>query len=601
MGLFDKELKAVWVFENSRKNRTFYITEVELLYLVASVTQWKKFNPKIPACLVCTPEVHQKFCDLDLIYLWDHVDIEILLEIDTIDRVPFWACSKIKAMRKISAPFVMMDNDLFLTQGNVMSEEDYRDLGVVVSHRESGPGYYLLSSNPSFAGLEGLYPVDYTGSSFNVSFLYVRDDDFRSRYSERAYEWMTHLSDGRTDIHGGHMIFCEQKLLYDMVVSEKVPHKTVIAEAFDCRRNQFERVSLSQKLLNHLGPQKRHLESDPNLYTVKKSEVLFAIKDYYNIKHVFLALKRNEQNRYHAHGKFFLSSRLNPWIEPSHIKHENRAENKICVFYSLWEEYSYLPYLKYSLMSLISSTDVRAKADILIFVSENLHYTAIKCLEGLVSEESFVVIKDIKAFKYILPSHPRLQKYSYFMMLDSDAFFVGRNLVFKEIEEYYSRPDSPKTVFMVPDFHDASLVFYTRKKDLCKSLDNSEYESFFRKKMGNENFEKMLSNKWWISCSMIYTRDHFREEAFHTFVFEQLWLNQMCDETVFIAWAWKQGYEIENISRFFNCYDRFIKKPDLIALYHPIVGENTMARSNQELIELIEKNYDSLNKSRVNS
>lgn len=598
MGLLHKELKAVWVLENARKNRNFYMPEIELLYMVASVIQWKKFNPNIPTYLICTYEVHQKFCELDLTYLWDHVDIDILNEGDSIDRGPFWACSKIKAMRKISAPFVMMDNDLYLTRGNVMTEEDFSEFGVVVSHRESGPGYYLLSTHHSLAGLEGLYQPDLRGDSFNVSFLYIRDDDFRKRYCEKAYEWMTALSDGRPGVHGGHMIFCEQKLLYDMVVSEGVSHKAVISDVLDCNTAQFKTSSPSQLVLDHLGPKKRNINQD--LLVRKKSDVLLAIKDYHNIKHIFLCLKKNDSEKIEHSGKFFLSCRLSPSIEESVLKHQNRADNKTCVVYSIWEEHRYISYLKYSLMSLISSTDVRARADIIIFISENLFW-AIKCLEGLVSAESFVVVKDVKALKYTLPTHPRLQKYSHVMMVDADAFFVGRSLVFQEIENFYSDPKRRRALFMMSDKLEASSVFWTRKKDLCKSLDEEAYEMLFRKRIGDENYEQMMSQKWWISCVMIFTQEHFREESFFSFMIEQMWFNQMCDETVFISWAAKRGYQIEDTERFFKCFDRYTPRPDQLVLYHPIVGENTTSPSNEELISEIEKRYENLIKTRGNN
>jgi hypothetical protein len=599
MSLQSKELKAVWVLENSKKDRNFYMQEIELLYMITSVLQWKKLNPKVPTHLICTPEVYQSFCDLDLVYLWDQIDLDILKESDEIDRKPFWACSKIKAMRKISAPFVMMDNDLFLTRANVMTEEDYKNNGVAVHYKEHGPGYYLLSTDPTLSDLPGLYQPDFDGDSYNVSFLYIRDDDFRQRYADKAYAWMTQLSDGRKEIHGGHMIFCEQKLLYDMVKHERVPVKVIVPDLFDCVKNSFKTSSEMQSYLNHLGPKKRGIRGKEDLLIRLKSDVLFVLKDHSNLKHIFIALKRNDELMVKNDGKFYLSSRLNPYIEPSPLKHRNREGNKICVIYALWEEGKYLSYLKYSLMALITSTDVRERADILVIVSENLYHAAVHCFGGLLSEDSFVIVRGFKTPKYAIPNHPRVQKYDYFMMLDSDAFFMGYRPIFQKIEEFYSDESNMNSIFMHQDrdegFSEGSSkdVFWSRKKSLCNSIDDEEYEKIFVRRMGTDRFEEwMRAEFWWISCIVIYTKEHFREDRYYSFVMEQLWNNQWCDETVFVSYSYAMGYSIKPINNFFNCYDTWTRKNENLVLYHPIVGCNTTAYSNEEMIVDIETRYE---------
>jgi hypothetical protein len=598
MSLLSEEIKAVWVLENVHHNRNFSMREIELLYIMSSVIQWKSLYPNIPTYLICTSEVYSYFCDIDIIYLWDHIDLQALSRKDEIDRKTFWACSKIKAMQSISAPFVMLDNDLYLRR-NVIVPEDFQQYSVIASHEEHGAGYYLLSSDESFDVLDDKYPPDYRGKSYNVSFLYIKDEAFKRKYSEKGFRWMELLSKkrGQADfnLHGGHMIFCEQKLLYDMVQAEEVSCKVLIPDLFDCKKNVFLTESDIQSQIDHLGPLKRYIESKPEELQTKKSNCLMVLKEYPNLKHLFKALKKSEKNKYDHFGKFWLSSKLNPYVEPSPIKHYNRNRES-CAVYVLWDEFRYVPYLKYSLLSLLVSTDIKEKADILIFVSESIYRQTVGCLSGLVSEDCFIEVKDIKAFKYMIPTHTALRGYKRLAMMDSDAFFIGKMDFFGRIEHYYSFEGRSKKILMCPDKNSGKTVFWDRKKDLCKTLNNDQYEEFFRKNIGDEGYEKMMENRWWISCVTVFTDSVFREEDFGSFALENFWLKQMCDETVFISWSYKNKYQLDTIESITYFSDRYQenKKP---SIYHTIIGKNTTSIENEKMISVIEKTYSDLLRS----
>jgi hypothetical protein len=593
MDLKSADLKALWVFENAKLNRAMWMNDLEFLYFVSSVIQFKKYHPGIPCYLICTSEVYSFLERLDVIYLFDGVDLDILREEDQIDRRAFWACSKLKAMRHVSAPFVMLDNDFFFKEP-MLTKQDF-EYDVIISHEESGPGYYILSNNPVFkrVGIVDTYPVDYSGSSFNVSFLYIKNDDFRKRYCEKAYDWMTRLSPLGLELHGGHMIFCEQKLLYDIVKDESASCKRLIPDILDCKTQRFLTMSNSQKAIDHLGPTKRFIEGDQSRYIEKKSEVLNTIKDYENIKHIFRSTKILYEGIEKNDGKFYLGDKLNPWVSETPIKHFNNPENKIAVVYTLWEEKRYIPYLKYSLISLIISTDVNKVGDIIIFVTDDIHSTAIKCLGNLVDEKCFVKIEDFKPFKYGAITHPRLDQYDQIVLLDTDAFIMGRNALFTNIKKYFNVEDSK--IFMVPCKDNANDIFWSRRENLCKRIDVEDYLNFFYEYANKEKVDSYLKNgKWWVSPMVIYNnRKHFKESNFGKYVLQNIWHRQMCDETVFIMWAIERNYEILPTDVFVHVKDRYTREVHLpIRGYHPIVGENTTSYSNEEMITEIEKNYE---------
>ena len=184
-------------------------------------------------------------------------------------------------------------------------------------------------------------------------------------------------------------------------------------------------------------------------------------------------------------------------------------------------------------------------------------------------------------------------------MLDSDAFFMGYRLIFLEIEKFYSDEANIKSILMHKDRNDgfkagsAKDVFWSRKRNLCNSIDDEEYEKIFVRKMGSQRFEEMIGAEfWWISCIVIYTKEHFREDGYYSFAMEQLWNNQWCDETVFVSYSYAMGYSIMPINNFFNCYDFWSRRNERLVLYHPIVGGNTTAYSNELMIEEIQARYD---------
>lgn len=297
--------------------------------------------------------------------------------------------------------------------------------------------------------------------------------------------------------------------------------------------------------------------------------------------------------------KFEISSKLDPYIGHSLLRHYNSESNRGCVIYSLWGDPGYITYLKYSLLGLTLSTDANDRADILIFVSKDLYKEAQRCLDGIVSKDCFVVTELCQ--KYLIPLHPYVKKYDYFLMLDTDAFFLGRDDVFERIEKFYSDSSSSRTLFMLKNCFDAESTFWVRKSGYCPGPSDQVYENFFRESIGAENFDRMMKGSWWLSFAAVYTKEHFREEEYLAYATENSKMNQRCDETVFLAWSQKQSYSLRDIEKFFPCYNQYVPfeesasdffaEQGRAALYHPLVGENALSFSNVLLLAEIEKNY----------
>jgi hypothetical protein len=326
---------------------------------------------------------------------------------------------------------------------------------------------------------------------------------------------------------------------------------------------------------------------------MRKANILNSIRDYNNLKHLFNASKRLDQWKILNDGKFYLSEKLNPWISPTPLQHRNDTSRSICAVYTLWDEKRYLPYLKYSLISLMISTDVNKISDILIFTNEWTYNVVKDCLSNVISEDCIVKM-DFTPFKYGVITHPRLKEYEQIVLMDTDLFIIGNNDLFSKIQNYYNTTENRK-IFMMPTEEKAQKVFWDRKKNLCKSLEDEEYLQFFHENIGKEETDNYLTNSnWWISPMVIYNNKyHFKESDYASYALESMWHRQMCDETVFIMWAQKQKYKIESTNFFIHVKDRYQREiHSQIKGYHPIVGVNTTDPSNEEMIKQIERNYE---------
>jgi hypothetical protein len=274
--LSSTDIKGIWVLENF--GETFEMNPVEVLYLRASVSQWKKLKPGIPCYLICTETVRTYLEGVGALSGFDGIDTQILASTDTVRRSPFWAAPKIKAMKSITAPFVMMDNDLFFENGTPLSQNETDLLNgsnsLVVSYLEDGYEHYISSDDAllATAGITDTYPPDYEAWAYNVSFLYIGDDGFKTSYANKAWDWMEKLSavyqepsiDKSTpkwkmtpsNLHGGYMVFAEQKLLFDMATEAGYSTKTLIPDTYNCKGEVFVTSSPEQASVQHLGRKK---------------------------------------------------------------------------------------------------------------------------------------------------------------------------------------------------------------------------------------------------------------------------------------------------------------------------------------------------------
>jgi len=296
-------MKVIWVLENIKKGHKFFLPEIELLGLIASVSNWRILYPETSTHLYCDSSVLEYLNKIEISDLWETVHTDELDSSDLIDRKHFWAASKIKVIREIEAPFIIMDCDLYF-KNRCLDLDSFSNFDIITNQIEDGIGYYPTKRDSIIKDM--IDPFKYRSShAFNVAFLYIGDERIRKEYTDLAYSWMEDLSaKNEESLSGKHMIFCEQKMLkefadlYDARIICLADHMIKGAEEKIPMIDGYKTLNLNDSNYIHLHRLKSRVKSNTGLFLDTRSDV---IKSIYNLdkimaKRSFSALKLSNED-----------------------------------------------------------------------------------------------------------------------------------------------------------------------------------------------------------------------------------------------------------------------------------------------------------------
>lgn len=246
-----KAFHAFWTAPRRRRgDGGELMRDHELLTLMLSALKWRENCGEI--VMVTDSAGREYFERAGLGSLWsEDIDASLDLIPPDIDPLRFWAAGKLEALRRVSAPCVMLDTDLIV----------WEDLGgrlgdcAVAAHFEPVGGEVypdpgsVFTLDPDYA-----FPQewDFGLDAVNTAFLYIPDDGLRLYYTDEAFRFMRALreeSGGPTVT----MCFAEQRLFPMCAAAKGVGLRTLIdpAEAY------------TQSLVTHLWGAKRAFEGSP--------------------------------------------------------------------------------------------------------------------------------------------------------------------------------------------------------------------------------------------------------------------------------------------------------------------------------------------------
>ncbi len=239
---------AFWSLPNRARNGgEIVLPDYELLTLMLSALTWRRLNG--PIRLVTDSAGAAFFERAGLAGLWSEPPCTELDGMDaSLDPRLFWAAGKLEALRRTSAPCVLLDADLILWSnvGALLTD------GVVAAHREDlSPDVYpepsVFSLDPGYA-----FPPewDFSLPAANTAFLYLPDDGFKAYYTDEAFRFMCALRGGADPTVA--MCFAEQRILPMCAAARGVSLRTLLRDPAE-----------EQSFVTHLWGVKRRFAAAP--------------------------------------------------------------------------------------------------------------------------------------------------------------------------------------------------------------------------------------------------------------------------------------------------------------------------------------------------
>ena len=222
-----------WVYENVTGFDSFY-SKLNIALLITSLCLWKKYHPKHTTVLYVDKSTYDRFFNLDIIYLWDRV--EILNYKDRVNRKILWAGCKPKVISQTKEPMLIIDHDflIFKNIDELLNDE------VIYAYDEDMSQWYINSDDQYNKNLKD--PIKFIqDKAANVSFLYLPNVNFAREYGQQTVDRLTEFTAMLGDnLNTGYLTVCEQYQLKELLHINKIKHKTLNKNIYSCGKVQFK-------------------------------------------------------------------------------------------------------------------------------------------------------------------------------------------------------------------------------------------------------------------------------------------------------------------------------------------------------------------------
>jgi hypothetical protein len=270
-------------------------SNLEKAFLYTSILTWKHLYPEYTTNLYCDSESEQLISDMGILDLWDNVNTEVLNKKQySFNEKAFWASAKLKVINELKAPFLILDLDMFIKQRFI--PEKYWQKDVVGNFMENTLKHY--PEPYKIRKYMDLPSYDWDDKAINVAFLYINNEELRGIYAQTALEWMNVMTQKGGEINGLNMVFCEQKLLWQLIKDMDLDHGYLFTETLICHKDQWEKNNLGIFLkqeeslyATHFGPDKRRALDESHGYYVECKQSI--LETFYKL---FPSLSKNILN-----------------------------------------------------------------------------------------------------------------------------------------------------------------------------------------------------------------------------------------------------------------------------------------------------------------
>jgi len=266
-------MNVIWVAEDVKKDGTFKQSKPELMCTVSCVLFMKHYYPDFKRIFFVDNFTKYYYNQFGILELFDEVNDTLLNEPIDIDKDVFWAASKILAQRMTPGPTITFDLDFRIY-------DDISKLGVFDGDVSC---LWLEETNNQFYGSpENLlkYPnlkwdFDWSDNALNVSFLYLKNEEFKNKYCDLALEFIR-SSYGRIPKNldrvqnNKFILFVEQYMLYQLCLVNNQNVKLLIDDFYPIKDNLISGCGINMSTCGnyfyHFGDHKKLINSNDEFY-----------------------------------------------------------------------------------------------------------------------------------------------------------------------------------------------------------------------------------------------------------------------------------------------------------------------------------------------
>jgi hypothetical protein len=259
-------MTVIWVAEDINKNGTFKQTKAEVLCTLSCLLFIKHYHPDFKTVFFVDQYTKKYYEPFGFLHLFDEINDTLLDQDLGVNRTVYWAAGKIFAQNLFDGPTLTLDLDFRIF--NNVSKLGVFDSDITCLWLEDIRNEFYMSPQlaMSYTYLDWKLPWDF--NAFNVSFLYLKNQEFRKKYCELAIQYMKSnykvIPNNLSKIENSKfMMFVEQYMLRQLSKDDKQKVNLLIDNF--CYDNDGLTNSIGVNLNNcgsyfyHYGDHKKHM------------------------------------------------------------------------------------------------------------------------------------------------------------------------------------------------------------------------------------------------------------------------------------------------------------------------------------------------------
>ena len=304
-------MNVIMVAEDINKDGSFKQSKGELLCTVSNLAFIKHYFPTFHTILYVDTFTKQYYESFGITELFDEVNDSLLEQSVDIDKKVFWASGKLLAQRETQAPLLTLDLDFWIFS-------DISKLGIFDSEisclwmEELNHDFY--ADPKDIMKISGLnWKFDWDNYATNVSFLYIKDNEFKNIYCNMAINFMRTMFN-KVEWNPNHhentkyILFAEQYMLNQLVKKYGKDIKVLIDDFYPIDNLKYVK-SVGVNLDNcvdyvyHMGNHKEHYRKN-NEFAVMGMNKIYDMTNKHIKDERFLNLMNKIYNMSEYEGNF---------------------------------------------------------------------------------------------------------------------------------------------------------------------------------------------------------------------------------------------------------------------------------------------------------